>query len=266
MHTSFTYDYTSHFVRLAHLFTGKERDSESNLDSFGARYDASAMGRFMTPDWAAKATTVPYAKLDNPQTLNLYSYVGNNPLSQLDDDGHEIIYADNLKNAQLVKDSVTAILANPSTSGYLSGYVGPNAPNLTIQSGDLSYLDSATQNPDGTPGASITKGLLTPAIQSGDEVRDGVASNVTKLTDAKMTIDNRDSKGDTPGTVVHESVHAGDALSNPAQYQKNGQDDKNLPHDSKRNEQHAMGVEKAKAGEITKAVKQIEKDRKKDSQ
>jgi len=31
-------------------FTGKERDSESGLDYFGARYDASSMGRFMTPD------------------------------------------------------------------------------------------------------------------------------------------------------------------------------------------------------------------------
>ena len=33
---------------------------------------------------------VPYAKLDNPQTLNLYAYVGNNPLVRRDLDGHEI--------------------------------------------------------------------------------------------------------------------------------------------------------------------------------
>jgi RHS repeat-associated protein len=31
-------------------FTGKERDSESGLDNFGARYNSSAMGRFMSPD------------------------------------------------------------------------------------------------------------------------------------------------------------------------------------------------------------------------
>jgi RHS repeat-associated protein len=35
---------------LAYKFTGKERDSESGLDNFGARYDASTMGVFMTPD------------------------------------------------------------------------------------------------------------------------------------------------------------------------------------------------------------------------
>jgi RHS repeat-associated protein len=68
--------------------TGKERDTESGNDYFGARYYASAMGRFMSPDWAAKATPVPYAKLDNPQSLNLYAYVGNNPLSRMDPDGH----------------------------------------------------------------------------------------------------------------------------------------------------------------------------------
>ena len=31
---------------------------------------------------------VPYAKLDDPQSLNLYSYVRNNPLSRTDPDGH----------------------------------------------------------------------------------------------------------------------------------------------------------------------------------
>jgi RHS repeat-associated protein len=30
----------------AYKFTGKERDSESGLDNFGARYYASTMGRF----------------------------------------------------------------------------------------------------------------------------------------------------------------------------------------------------------------------------
>jgi hypothetical protein len=32
-------------------FTGKVRDQESQLDDFGARYYASSMGRFMSPDW-----------------------------------------------------------------------------------------------------------------------------------------------------------------------------------------------------------------------
>jgi RHS repeat-associated protein len=79
---------TAALNRIGSRSTGKERDSESGNDYFGARYYSSAMGRFMSPDWSAKAEPVPYAKLDNPQSLNLYAYVLNNPLSHVDPDGH----------------------------------------------------------------------------------------------------------------------------------------------------------------------------------
>jgi len=76
--------------RVGSRCTGKERDTESGNDYFGARYYNSAMGRFMSPDWSAKIMPVPYAKLDNPQSLNLYAYVGNNPLTRFDPDGHTV--------------------------------------------------------------------------------------------------------------------------------------------------------------------------------
>ena len=69
-------------------FTGKERDGESNLDDFGARYYSASFGRFMTPDWSARATAVPYAVFGDPQSLNLYDYVRNDPVSRADRDGH----------------------------------------------------------------------------------------------------------------------------------------------------------------------------------
>ena len=72
-----------------HHFTGKERDTESGNDYFEARYYSSAMGRFMSPDWSAKAEPVPYAKMDDPQSLNLYVYAQNNPLDKTDPDGHD---------------------------------------------------------------------------------------------------------------------------------------------------------------------------------
>src|SRR6266853_3881933 len=49
-------------------FTGKKRDTETGLDYFGARYYSNGLGRFLTPDWAAKAITVPYANFGNPQS------------------------------------------------------------------------------------------------------------------------------------------------------------------------------------------------------
>jgi RHS repeat-associated protein len=71
-----------------YLFGGKERDTETGLDYFGARYFGSSMGRFMTPDWSEKPQGVPYAVLDDPQSLNLYSYVRNLPTSRTDPTGH----------------------------------------------------------------------------------------------------------------------------------------------------------------------------------
>ncbi len=69
-------------------FTGKQRDSETGNDYFGARYYSSDAARFLTPDWRAQIEPVPYAYLSNPQSLDLYNYVGDNPLSWLDLNGH----------------------------------------------------------------------------------------------------------------------------------------------------------------------------------
>jgi RHS repeat-associated protein len=75
-------------TRIGSRSSGKERDAETGLDFFLARYYSPAEGRFITPDWASRPEPVPYAKLDNPQSLNLYAYVLNNPLSRFDPDGH----------------------------------------------------------------------------------------------------------------------------------------------------------------------------------
>ncbi len=67
----------------AYKFTGKERDSESGLDYFGARYYGSSMGRFQSPD----PVIITPERLANPQELNLYAYVANNPLRFIDPTG-----------------------------------------------------------------------------------------------------------------------------------------------------------------------------------
>jgi RHS repeat-associated protein len=64
-------------------FTGKERDTESGNDYFGARYYASNMGRFMSPD----PSQLAFANPANPQGFNLYSYAVNNPLKFVDPSG-----------------------------------------------------------------------------------------------------------------------------------------------------------------------------------
>jgi RHS repeat-associated protein len=95
-------------------FTGKERDAETGLDYFGARYFSAAQGRFTSPDWSEKPEPVPYAKVIDPQTLNLYAYVRNNPLRSRDADGHEVdLTGDDKAKAEEQK----RITANASKKG-----------------------------------------------------------------------------------------------------------------------------------------------------
>lgn len=78
------YDYCA-TVTQHYRFTGKERDSESGLDYFGARFNASSLGRFMTPD----PGKFRRKHVLDPQGLNRYSYTRNNPLRFLDPDGKD---------------------------------------------------------------------------------------------------------------------------------------------------------------------------------
>jgi RHS repeat-associated protein len=71
-----------------HHFTGKERDSESGNDYFGARYYASSLGRFMSPD----PIIMNDLRMINPQRWNKYAYVINNPLILTDPTGKDAAY------------------------------------------------------------------------------------------------------------------------------------------------------------------------------
>lgn len=60
-------------------FTGKERDAETGLDYFGARYFSGAQGRFTSPD-PLLSSGRPWL----PQSWNRYAYTLNNPLRYTD--------------------------------------------------------------------------------------------------------------------------------------------------------------------------------------
>src|SRR5690348_11967740 len=83
MQTVCDYDSTPQQVLLCALkasrCTGKERDTESGLDYFGARYFSGAQGRFTSPD-PLLSSGRPW----EPQSWNRYAYTLNNPLRYTD--------------------------------------------------------------------------------------------------------------------------------------------------------------------------------------
>lgn len=92
-----------------HLFTDHEYDPDTGLHYMRARHYAFSLGRFLQPDEFTGGPVdafssndplppgpLPYAEITNPQSLNKYTYVLNNPLVYVDPNGHELKVADAL--------------------------------------------------------------------------------------------------------------------------------------------------------------------------
>ncbi len=77
-------------------FVGKEKDKETGLQYFGARYMKDEIGRFISPDPVGpvdpRRSKTNYKMLENPQMLNRYVYSLNNPYRYLDPNGREVYF------------------------------------------------------------------------------------------------------------------------------------------------------------------------------
>jgi len=189
------------------LFTGKERDTESGNDYFGARYYASSMGRWLSPDWSAKEEPVPYAKLDDPQSLNLYSYVGNNPLARADEDGH---CPDDDPECMAAGDSLNGTpFHNLSFGSFVKGVIS-DLINM-LPTGDCGGCSHGPTNPATTPeeaqgqqAGAIAIGLGGGALALPEaapaEVDAALGTRATAIQGAQ------DSFGQTKSTVAAASV------------------------------------------------------------
>jgi RHS repeat-associated protein len=115
-------------------FTAKERDTETGLDYFNARYMSSAQGRFTSPD----PVFVTAHRVNDPQEWNLYAYSRNNPLRFTDPTGLDIW----LQGCGDESDTCH--------KGYVGSYNEKGKFERTHLSGDLT--DSASL---GTTGISV---------------------------------------------------------------------------------------------------------------
>ncbi len=134
-------------------FTGKERDGESGLDNFDFRYASSSLGRFTCPDPLG-------GYISNPQSLNRYTYVLNNPLNLVDPLG--------------LQDFRAGTCLDENGSGIVCQELPPTAPDPSAMipppdpAPPPADLPSASGLPTGNPGAgSASSSASLNATQLG---------------------------------------------------------------------------------------------------
>jgi RHS repeat-associated protein len=212
--------------------TGKERDTESGNDYFGARYYASSMGRFMSPDWSAKIMPVPYATMDDPQSLNLYAYMRNNPLGGTDPDGH--------CDLQCTINIALGVANGISRDGG----VGPYLKNVGVGTlkglGQAAYTTGALLNAGlngGNPGSLVSALMNQPAALSPSNATQAQAAIVTSTL--TMTV-----VGSAPAAIETESVALAAEIPeislNDAQAANLARFEGNMPAGANPTEMHAM--------------------------
>jgi RHS repeat-associated protein len=102
--------------REAYGFSQKERDAESGLDYFEARYLNTTVGRFATVDPLITIDMKGRGQL--PQTFNVYSYSLNNPLKYIDPLGLEVTAktTKDAKGNETTKITITGVIINESST------------------------------------------------------------------------------------------------------------------------------------------------------
>jgi RHS repeat-associated protein len=184
-----------------HHFTGKERDTESGLDYFGARYYASSVGRFMSPDWSATPAAIPFADPSDPQSLNQYSYVKNNPLNRTDPNGHNWFDVNgqwSWHQGDTWKDG-----KNTYTSKY-TGLLVAAATGTDKKTGATTYsLTLYDQNKAVATGTGFSGGEGHPAVKDGNymirlDIRDPNGPN---------TINQNSPLGNPPPSYGIQAMH-----------------------------------------------------------
>ncbi len=189
-------------------FTGQQRDDESGMDYFGARYYRPLLGRFTSPD-------APFADQfeSDPQGWNLYSYVRNNPLKYFDDTGEAVKVAS--KQLEVPINVMRAESTSADTA--LGGYEGPDAPDITLVIGAAGF-DADEKTPViGKTTASIVEPRTTYGTPDDPEAIIKVPAQLKVVT---VIIDSSIAKNrkKLENTLAHEIGHADDARTNTAQY------------------------------------------------
>jgi RHS repeat-associated protein len=140
-------------------FTGKERDVETGLDYFGARYMSAAQGRFTSPDLPANYL------VSLPQSWNKYTYALNNPLAIVDPDGQfpKWVHEQIIDQIPGLSPNDKAILkaASADADSFLKGGQRPSASFTHAMLNGMEFNSSQT---DPEKAARFVESQLRKAI------------------------------------------------------------------------------------------------------
>lgn len=134
-----------------YLFTGQEKDKETELMYYGARYYDPTLMRFTQPD------TILQDAYD-PQALNRFSYVRNNPIKNVDPEGNIF---DTIADVGFVIWDVVDIVKNPK-SGL--NYVALGADVAAV------FIPFATGAGRGVKALAKSDDVAKTAKKAGDAV------------------------------------------------------------------------------------------------
>jgi RHS repeat-associated protein len=202
------YDGSCQHALLAYKFTGKERDAATGLDNFGARYDSSSIGRFMSPDPLMASATVY-----DPQTWNRYAYALNNPLKFIDLDGMKEVSAEDCKkDPSCVAVKVNVIYDKNANDGKgLTDQQKQDFQSQQLQKAKDQYGDANIHlDVSYTSGGFDSKGNLQGASKDSINVLlsdtgsvgvSGMTNNGYALTKINVNTSDKD-------TLSHELAHA----------------------------------------------------------
>ena len=217
-----------------HKFTGKERDNESGIDNFGARYYESYIGRFMSPD----PLMILKRKLVDPQQWNMYSYSRNNPLRFMDPTGMYVAdCGSGVKNCDKQIQNLDKSLQNALKSK------DPNVVKAAQAYGKLGDANgvnvSLVKVVD--PNHPNVTGKTTEQGKTGGYTVDPATGKVQQATQ----VDIRAGMGGSQleETAVHEGVHIEDranfvnSITSPTTF------DRSLNITGRQSERNAYGVE-----------------------
>jgi len=195
------------FLTCASLFTGKERDWESNLDNFGARYFSSQMGRFQRPDPLLNS-----GRPSNPQTWNRYSYALNNPLSIIDPTGlYDVVNncATDDKKCNKQFEQHAKDLRNGLSN--LQKEVDKMKDGAAKDRFEASLKVLGTQGDNN--GVNVNFGALPPGV-AGQTTLD-MSGNSLQINSINITLDPSKISGSNDYAIdfAHEGTHAEDFLT-----------------------------------------------------